>query len=258
MFSGALFLICLLISPAFCFLVGMRLASRYDIDLEASSTTSQIITLIVLTTVILLLTAPLIIWSLPLFDIRFEALVHGLFSHGPDTANFFLDLDGSFNWLHGSAFFIYIIFLYSISGGCGALFIKGVEAGIIPTSFFHGPLYEPLVKGKNDPFSYCTVVTKLTNDAHTLMYFGRIEALTYKNRMDIKYIVLSNAQKFTLKIGDIVETAKDKCEVSYTKDPQHKELLYINGEEISNVLFSGYPVEDISESDAKEILNKKT
>lgn len=252
MISIATFVIFLLITPGFCFFLGMRLESKHDIALDAENNTTQIVGLITITAVIQIIMLSFWIFALEnAFNIPAAKLLTADY-----RAFFFEDLH--FNWQNWGALVVYIASLYAMSFYAGKKLIGYIESGCLQSSSLHGPFYPLLVKGAKRPLINCSLLTKVQNEELQLMYFGTLEWVSYGSKREIKYIVLSDVRKSALQLGEAsffaekkIATLKNKSDVSF--EPSKKnELFYINGEEIANILFSAYPAyqEDLEEANS--------
>jgi hypothetical protein len=243
---------------------GMRIFSRRNIKAGDQNSTTQLMFLIILSTIIQILLFPAYVWlvkTLWQIDV-FNKILHIEVALN-DTKT--IPNDISFSLQDWVAISSYALFAYIFSFGLGAIFIWAIERGFVPIPTFHGSMYR-LIKGKFQPKLFCSVVTKINHENSFLMYRGELEEISYVSHNKIDYIALSDVSRYLLKISpstdkplltsvlastsigkDIVVTdITTESKVTYFDDPdnvqknKNRELLFINGDEIANILISKY------------------
>lgn len=254
MLTLAAFSAFMLLSPAVLLLLGMRVSSNYDLKLESDNPILQVAGLIVITTIIQVFTLPLYIWMIDAF--------FGIPSNSylptteKDLKSFFVSKEYGFNFNRWSAIATYIGITYFVSFLIGRSIIKPIETGCIRFDFFHGPLYQLIAKNPRPSNIPCTIITKIKHENVSLMYRGNLRRIIYEGKHEIKYVILSHVYKFGLRIdSDKIKTIEEKTEVSFDKDQKNLNLLYISGEEISNILFSEFPLERKPLDEVERILS---
>jgi hypothetical protein len=257
MLTLAAFVAFMLVSPGVVLSFGIRFRSKYDLRIESENATIHVVALIILTTIIQIITVPAYVWFV---EVPLNTPFTDLFWSTKDTEttlDHFLLSGSYFNYQHWAIASGYVLITYALSFLAGYLLIIPIERGCYKKDFFHGPLYDLITMHPRQPYFMCTVVTKVSNanSKLTLMYVGHLKRIIYEGKHKIKYVVLSHVYKFALVLdGKTIKTLPDKTSVIHKNSYKKSDLLYVDGSEISNILFSPLPLSSETLDDANKIL----
>ena len=247
----ATLILLLTLTPGVVMAVGMRQFSRFNFKAGDPDKITQTILLAIASFVLQ------IFFILPLYLFLLNHVCSYLYKENffdLYKSHPFFDDKGKINFLDLLQNYKLIVMTAGyIPAACFISFIAGwiailaIEDGRLPIPFFHGGMYS-LIKGEASPGLACSVCTKIQHENSFLMYRGTIADISYITKNKIEYLFLKNVYRYLIQIDARGFTKTTKMTpVTYfgshgTNQKIKDELFYINGEDISNILFSRLPI----------------
>ncbi len=105
--------------------------------------------------------------------------------------------------------------------------------------YLYGPLSTIMMRD-NPSLITCFVLTKINHDRKRLMYAGFPEEISLREGNNIDHIVISNPEKFYIKLNDRQPITTINSSRSISSSELSTNIMYINGAEIENVHFEGF------------------
>lgn len=106
----------------------------------------------------------------------------------------------------------------------------------------HKWIYDVVDSGRKGRIVTAFVMTTLMEESKVLMYRGRVHELFLNKEGDISYVILKNCARFYMMFGaDGLTTSKQYKLFAGGDEKRRWDYLFIEGENISNILFDPSP-----------------